>query len=44
MSNLQQIVYYNMEHRAITYPGIYSNRYLITEYGHVIDPALFGTY
>lgn len=39
-----QVVYYNMEHRLITYPGIYPNRYVITEYGHVIEPKPYLSY
>lgn len=38
LTQLTQIVYYNMEHRIITYPGVYPNKYIITEYGHVINP------
>lgn len=37
MTQLKQIIYHNMEHKIITYPGVCSNRYVITEYGHIIE-------
>ena len=34
---MTDVLYLNPEIRPVTYPGIKENKYMITEYGHVID-------